>query len=153
MASIIKNPKDLWAGIMYTGLGGTAVIVSRSYSMGTLLRMGPGYFPTVLGGLLVLIGIIVIVRAFFKHGEKIAPFAWKRLALALGSVVLFGLLVRGAGLALAILILVLMSAVAHDKFKLAPSIILAISMALFSILVFIKGLGVPIRILGTWFGN
>jgi putative tricarboxylic transport membrane protein len=121
--------------------------------MGTLLRMGPGYFPTVLGGLLVLIGIIVIVRSFFKHGEKIAPFAWKRLALALGSVVLFGLLVRGAGLALAIFILVLMSAFAHDKFKLAPSIILAISMALFSILVFIKGLGVPLRILGTWFGN
>jgi putative tricarboxylic transport membrane protein len=153
MTSYIKNPKDFWTGIMYVGMGGAALMLSQNYTMGSTLRMGPGYFPTVLGSLLALVGLASIVRSVIKPGEQIAAFAWRGLALALGSVVLFGILVRGAGLAPAVVLMVLMSAFAHEKFKLVPSIVLAIGMALFSVLVFIKGLGVPLRILGTWFGN
>ena len=61
MTSIIKNPKDFWTGVMYTGLGGIVVMLSRSYNFGSAVRMGPGYFPTVLGGLLFLIGWACLV--------------------------------------------------------------------------------------------
>jgi len=153
MTSRIKNPKDFWTGVMYVGLGGTAVMLSRSYTIGTAVRMGPGYFPTVLGGLLFLIGLIAMVRSFIAPGEKIAPFAWKGLVLALGAVLLFGFLIKGAGFAPAVFFLVLVSASAHEKFELVPAIVLAVGMTIFSVLIFITGLRVPMQTLGTWFGN
>lgn len=61
---MIKNGKDLWAGLMFLGFGLGFMIASKNYNMGTAVRMGPAYFPTLLGGLLALMGAIVLVRAF-----------------------------------------------------------------------------------------
>ena len=46
--------KDLWAGLMLVGIGAGSMFVARNYPFGTALRMGPGYFPVILGGLLVV---------------------------------------------------------------------------------------------------
>ena len=100
MSSLIKHPKDFYSGLMYAAIGGGAIVVAGGYNMGTSVRMGPGYFPTILGALLVLVGVISMVRSFTHEGERIKTFSWKEIALVLGSVVLFGLLVRGAGLVL-----------------------------------------------------
>jgi len=51
----IKNPEDFWAGIMFLGFGVLAVYISQDYPMGTAMRMGPGYFPTYLGALLIVL--------------------------------------------------------------------------------------------------
>lgn len=63
---MIKNGKDLWAGLMFLGFGLGFMIASKNYNMGTAVRMGPAYFPTLLGGLLALMGAIVLARAFFS---------------------------------------------------------------------------------------
>lgn len=147
-----KHPKDFWAGVMYLVIGIGAVLIARNYNLGTAGRMGPGYFPTILAGLLALIGAASIVRSYFHEGEAITPFAWRKLAQVIGSIVLFGILVRGAGLAIALMLLVLISAWASVYFKWKSALLLALGTTVFSVLLFVKALGVPFPILGSWFG-
>ena len=82
MALAIRSPKDFWAGLLYGGVGAAAVVIARDYSWGRGGRMGPAYFPTILGALLLLIGIVSLVRAFAVRGEPIGPIAWKGAALS-----------------------------------------------------------------------
>ena len=103
------NLKDFLIGIIYIAFGLSAVVIAREYSMGTALRMGPAYFPTVLGGLLILVGLISVVRGFLRPGTPVGGVALKKLALITLSVIVFGLIVKGAGLIIALPVLVIMS--------------------------------------------
>jgi hypothetical protein len=150
---MIRSTKDFWTGVLYVFFGSSAVLIAREYGMGTALRMGPGYFPTVLGVLLALIGIISLVRSFIATGSPIGGLAFKGLLLVVGSTLVFGFIVRGAGLAVALPVLVIMSAYASVRFRWGPSLALAAGLTLFCVLVFLKGLGVPLPILGSWFGG
>ena len=152
MSSLIKHPKDFYAGLMYATIGAAAVLIARDYNLGSSVRMGPGYFPTILGCLLFIVGSISMVRGFTKRGEAIEAFAWRNLFLVLGSVVLFGLTVRGAGLLLSLILLVFVSAFASSEFKLKTTLILAVVSSSLSALIFAKWLGLPFAIFGTWFG-
>ncbi|MEC4723396.1 tripartite tricarboxylate transporter TctB family protein [Noviherbaspirillum sp. CPCC 100848] len=152
MRVLISNPKDFWSGAIFIGFGLTAVLIGRDYSMGTAGRMGPGYFPTILGGLLATIGAVAVVRSMLTQGAAISRFTLKGLGLVLGATLLFGVLVRGAGLPIAIVVMVLLSGLASIKFKLVPFAIVAIGMAIFCSLVFVKALGLPMPLIGTWFG-
>jgi Tripartite tricarboxylate transporter TctB family len=150
---MIRSTKDFWTGVLYVFFGSSAVLIARDYGMGTALRMGPAYFPTVLGVLLALIGIISLVRSFIETGSPIGAFAFKGLLLVVGSTLVFGFIVRGAGLAVALPVLVITSAYASVRFRWGPSLALAAGLTLFCVLVFLKGLGVPLPILGSWFGG
>ena len=121
--------------------------------MGSAGRMGPAYFPTALGILLSLVGAGAFVRSFFRQGEPIGRLYWRELTLVLVAVVLFGFLVRDAGLVPATLVLVMISAYASDKFNLAKTVALAIGAALFAVGLFVKLLGLPMPIFGPWFGG
>jgi len=150
----IRNPKDFWTGIIYLVFGGFAFWIARDYGMGTASRMGPGYFPTVLSGLLMLFGVIAIVRSFIVPGEPIGEFAWKAAVLVLLATLLFGFLIIRGGLIAALLALVLVSASASDKFKFDWKATLGLVLLVaFCSLVFVKGLGVPMPLLGTWFDS
>jgi len=151
--SAIRNPKDFWAGLIYLGIGLGAVYIAQDYEMGTAVRMGPGYFPNVLGSALALIGLIALLRSFMRPGEAIGRLAWREALLVLGATAIFGMLVRGAGLALSLLVLVVISAYASRQFRLRSSVLLALGLALFSVLVFIKGLGIPLPLWGKWLGG
>jgi hypothetical protein len=150
--SFIRHPKDFWTGIIFLFIGLAAVVIGRDYTMGTAGRMGPAYFPTVLGGLLALIGLIGVIRSFLRAGEPVGKFYIKEIVLILAAVLLFGFLVRGAGLVPAALLLVLMSAYASPKFTWGASLLLAIGLAVFAVVVFVKLLGLPMPILGPWLG-
>ena len=146
----MRNPRDLWTGIIFAGIGGAAVVIARDYPMGTATRMGPAYFPALVGAVLALLGVISIVRAFLQPGEPLRGFAWKPAVLVLASTVLFGVMVRRLGLGPAVVVLVLVSAVASTMFRWAPALALAVGLAIFSILVFVKGLGLPLAAFGGW---
>lgn len=152
MSLQIRNPKEFWSGIMFTIFGASALLIGREYTIGSAGRMGPGYFPTVLSGILALLGLIAIVRSFFGKGEPLGEFAIKETALILVAVVLFGFLLRGAGLVVAVPALVMVSAYASGKFEWKSSLMLAIGGAIFCAAVFVLGLGVPMPIAGSWFG-
>jgi hypothetical protein len=66
----IKSPKDFWAGVMFIGMGGFfAIWALTHYQMGTAVRMGPAYFPALLGGLLAFLGAIVLFESFVLKAE------------------------------------------------------------------------------------
>lgn len=153
MPSFIRHPKDFWTGIIFLCIGLAAIIIGLDYSMGTAGKMGPAYFPTILGGLLALIGLVATVRSFFIEGEPIGKFAVKELILILTGVLLFGFTIRGGGLVLAVFSIILFSAFASAKFKWMHGVALAAGMTAFAVVVFVKLLGLPIAIFGPWFGG
>lgn len=153
MPTFIRHPKDFWSGIVFLFFGLSAIVIGQDYEMGTAGRMGPAYFPSVLGGLLSLVGAASLIRSFFRQGEPIGRLYWRELVLVLVAVLLFGFLVRDAGLIPATLVLIMISSYAGQKFNLKHSIALAIGAALFAVGLFVKLLGLPMPMLGPWFGG
>jgi hypothetical protein len=148
-----RNPKDLWTGALFIAVGLAAVYFAQNQPIGTAMRMGPAYFPTMLGLLLALIGIALVVRSFLRRGLSVGTFALGKVAWIVGSILLFGLLLRGMGLVVAIIIIVVMSAYASEKFRWPVALLLAVGIAVSSAIVFIVLLGIPIPIIGTWIGG
>jgi hypothetical protein len=143
----IKSPKDFWAGIMFISIGLFFVIVAQtSYQMGTAVRMGPGYFPTVLGGLLAVLGGIVLFDSFVLTGDKVAKFHFRPLLFILASSLAFAYLLKPLGLVLASIALVFISALGGHEFKFKEVAILAVVLVIFSVIVFVKGLTLPFPI-------
>jgi hypothetical protein len=152
MTALIRSQKDFWAGLLYAGFGGAAIVIARDYGMGSSSRMGPAYFPTVLGSLLLLIGLASLIRSFFTSGEPIGAIAWKGMFLVTLGTVLFGVLLRPAGLIAALAALILVSAAASIKFRFDwRALSMMAGLIVFCGLVFVKGLGLPVSLLGTWF--
>ena len=149
----IRHPKDFWIGIIFLFFGLAAILIGRDYTMGSAGRMGPAYFPTVLGGLLTVVGAIGAMRAFLRNGEAIGRFHFRELLLILTAVILFGVLMRGAGLVPAVLVLVVLSAWASPRFRWREALLLAAGLAAFSVLVFAMLLGLPMQAFGPWFGS
>src|SRR3990172_1683875 len=113
---MIRSSKDFWTGLIYIFFGVSAILVARDYAMGTGIKMGPAYFPTILGGVLSAIGAIAVVRSFIVPGTPIGAFTFKGFTLVSVSVLMFGFIVRGAGLAVALPLLVIISACASARF-------------------------------------
>jgi putative tricarboxylic transport membrane protein len=149
----MRNPKDFWTGLIYIAFGSSAILIAREYGMGTAIKMGPAYFPTILGGLLAGIGAISVIRSFIMPGTPIGAFAFKALSLVTVSVVIFGFIVRGAGLVVALPLLVIISASASTRFRWHATLIMAAGLTIFCVLVFVEGLGIPLPIIGSWFGG
>ena len=145
------NNRDFWAGVMLIVVGAGSVIIARNYAFGTSLRMGPGYFPSVLGGGLVLFGLYLVV-AGLRRNEKMEGSNWSLRALIVLplSLVLFGLLMEHAGFIPALLVLIFGSAAAGTEFKPVEVLLLAVGLTAFSVALFIYGLGLPYPLLTGW---
>jgi len=150
----LRNPKDFWSGIMFAAIGFAFAIVVKvyEYPMGTASRMGPGYFPFVLGNALGILGIIILLKSLVSDGGKVSKFAWRPIAWILGGVIIFGLTVKLVGLALAIVTLVLIASFGGHEFKLKEQLIAGLILAVGSIGVFVYGLKLPFPIWPSFFG-
>ena len=96
----IANKRDVLAGLMFVGIGLGALAVATGYRMGTPVRMGAGFFPVLLSGLLVFLGVVVAWGGL-RSGEAAAPrLAWRPLLVIAGSVALFAVMLDRAGLVL-----------------------------------------------------
>jgi putative tricarboxylic transport membrane protein len=135
--------KDFWGGAMLIVSGAATMVIARNYSFGTTLRMGPGYFPTVLGGILVLFGLYLLVTGL-RAGEKITGSWSLRAMIALPlAFVLFGVLMTYAGFVPALLVLIFGSALASPQFKLIEVVLLSVLLTALSVALFVWGLGLP----------
>lgn len=143
----IKSPKDFWAGVMFVAFGaGMGAIAVNNYQMGSAVRMGPAYFPTVLGGLLAALGLILLVRSLALKGEKVPHFHFRPLLLILLAVVAFGYSVKPLGVLGAVALVVYIGALGGHEFKWKEVTILYVVLFVFSVLVFVKGLTLPFPI-------
>jgi hypothetical protein len=143
----IKSPKDFWAGLMFIGTGVFFLVWALThYQMGTAVRMGPAYFPVMLGGLLAFLGLLVLLEAFAMQGPKIPAFALRPLILISAACVVYGYLMKPLGLIGATAALVFISAYGGHEFKWKEVTILFLILIVFSVLVFVKGLTLPFPI-------
>ena len=136
----ITHPKDFYAGLMFFLIGLIGMILAFGYPLGTASRMGPGYFPRVLGGLLMLLGAILSIRSFTETGAPLSGFHWRSIALVLGGVCLFAAIVNYVGLVIATTALIFVTGYASKEFNVKESIISSVVLSTVSVLLFIVGL-------------
>jgi putative tricarboxylic transport membrane protein len=143
--------RDLFAGLLYILLGAVAMWIARDYPFGSALRMGPGYFPSVLGGIMIAFGIIVVLMGV-KNNEKIKPgFSWRALIVLPIATVVFGVTMEHGGFIPALLLLIPVSAAASKEFNWLEVLLLTIGLTILSLAVFIWGLGLPYPMIkGIW---
>ena len=142
----IKAPRDFWAGLMFIAFGVGFAWVAQNYQMGTSVRMGPAYFPTMLGGILAVIGVAIFVQSLISAGSAVPKFYFRPLILIVVATVLFGILLKPLGLVLSVAMLVGVGAFGGFEFKTKEVAILYVVLAIFSVWVFVKGLGLPIPV-------
>lgn len=138
---------------MFVAVGAFAVVVAQGYPMGSALKMGPAYFPSVLGALLALVGAVAMLRGVVRPGEAVGRFVWRDLLLIVSATVVFGVLIRGAGLVAAVAAIVLVGAYASTRFRARDALLLAAGLCALCVLLFIKALGMPLQMFGPWFGQ
>ncbi len=140
---VARNSRDVWAGLMLIGTGAAAMLIARGYPAGTVLRMGPGYFPRVLGGLLILFGLVVLVRGVRRPEPIEGGFPLRPLVLLPLAIVGFAVLVEHAGFVPALVALGFGSAAAGREFRLVEVVLLTALLTALSVAVFVWALGLP----------
>lgn len=143
---MVRSRKDLYGGLLLVAFGVAAIVLGRDYPLGSAARMGPGYFPRMLGILLTVIGCVLILNSLRNEGSPIAPWKWRPTMVVLGSVVLFGAIVQYLGLALSTVVLIVMSSAASTEFRAREAVIGAIGLAILAVAVFILGLKLQLPI-------
>ena len=148
----IKSPKDFWAGLMFIVFGLFFLVVARNYQMGSAVRMGPAYFPTVLGGIMAVLGAIVFFQALLFEGPKVPKLSFKPLFFISLALVLFGYLLKPLGFVLSLIVLIFVCAFGGHEFKVKEVAILTVVLIIFSVLVFVKGLTLPFALWPDFLG-
>jgi hypothetical protein len=143
---VIRNPKDFWAGLLFVGLGIGAIVVGSRYPLGTAARMGPGYFPRILGILLIVLGTIIVARGLRTHGDPVPGWKWWPTSIVLASVVLFGLVVSKLGVAISTVMLIVTASVASHEFRPKESLVSGILLAALAVGVFVIALNLQLPI-------
>ena len=146
--------KDLLAGAVFAGFGLAFAITSTTYDIGTPLRMGPGFFPLVLGGILVVLGVSIAVKGLVAgEGGDVGPVPWRALVLLLAAIVFFGFTVRDLGLVPALFVSVLLAALAGRGVRIVPAVVIAAGLTALSVLIFVVLLQLRLPLVGPWLGG
>jgi hypothetical protein len=141
----IRAPKDFWAGVMFCGFAAVGILAARGYSFGSAGKMGPGYFPLMLGLVLGGLGAILIGRSIIIDGEPVPRLHLVPLAVIAVAVCLFGVMIEPLGLIVSLAVLIALAARAGPQFRLVETIALALALIGFSVGVFVYALGLPIN--------
>lgn len=165
---MIVNTKDLLAGLLFVGLGLFFGIYAYSdLEFGTAFRMGPGFFPMVLACLLIVIGLVVALQSINKEQSPMTAMAFRGMLFILVAPVVFGLVLRGFNIRLpgmsepiyqlkalgfvpAVVLVCAISAFASRRMTLVKGLVITVLMTAFCVVVFIKGLGLPVPLFGVF---
>src|SRR5437879_4340108 len=139
----IRSQKDFWSGLLFIAIAVFFMAMATRYRLGTPEKMGPAFFPIMVGLLLAGLGAILAGRAFVIDGAPIDRLHLPPLAVTIAAVVLFGLAFHWLGLVAAIVVLVIVGGYADRSARLIESIGLAVVLAFFSVAVFVWLLGLP----------
>ena len=152
MTPDLRTSKDFLAGLLFLAIGTGAIVVARDYPFGTAMRMGSGYFPTVLGGILVLFGTFLMARGTRLLERSSLAWGWWPLACIVASMVLFGFLMPRLGLVPALVALFFVSALGGREFRFKEVLALTAVMTAFAVAVFVYVLKLPFQLFpGVYF--
>jgi Tripartite tricarboxylate transporter TctB family len=144
---------DILAGLIFVAFGLAFAIASLRYQLGTPLRMGPGYFPLVLGGILVLLGLLIVGKGFVAGAspeERLGSLPWRALLLIVVAVLFFGLTVRGLGLIPATAVTALLTALASYRTGILAAVAIAAGLTVLCVLIFVLALQLRLPLFGPW---
>lgn len=150
---MIVDRANALCGAIFIVLGAAFAVQSYGLELGTAFRMGPGYFPLGLAVVLVLLGGIILFQALRVKGEPIGAVAWRGMLFILPAPVVFGLTLRGLGFVPSIFAACLIACFASRRMTFGWALLLSAAVTLFAWAVFLKGLGLPFRPIGTWIGG
>lgn len=138
----IRNKRDFWSGIMFLTVGVLFVLLSRQYQLGTAAKMGPGYFPTVLGGMLAALGALISLGSTAKSNPKseLVAVGWRELIMVLLAVMVFAFLLPKLGMVIALIALIAIAARASHEFSLRDTALATVFLLVLSYVVFVWGL-------------
>jgi putative tricarboxylic transport membrane protein len=146
----VKNPQDLAAGVLLCGIGIAGWVLVRHLPMGTAFRMGPAYVPTVVSWMTAGIGVVLVARSLLVRGPRLPVARARPLGVVLGSFALFGLLIEGAGLVLASVVLVLAARLAARERRWKEAIVVGAALTAFAVVIFHVLLGLPMPVWPRW---
>jgi hypothetical protein len=146
----VKSPQDLGAGLVFVLIGVAGLVFGQDLAFGSAARMGPGYFPTLLSWLIIAIGLVLAIKSLATEGPAIEPLQFRPLLAILVAILGFGALIDRVGLAFSAAALTLVAACARRKVNLTETLLLAVGLALFTVLIFAYALKQP---LPAWWGR
>lgn len=143
---MIRNTRDVLAGLLFMAFGAVALFLAQSYAIGTAARMGPGYFPRLLGFLLLGLGALQLVLGLRSRLAARLDLHWRPLTILLVSVSLFVVLTPWIGLVASGMALVLSSSAASREFRWREALVAGVVLGAAAAALFVRGLGVPLPI-------
>ncbi len=146
----VKSPQDFGAGLLFILIGAAGLVFGRDLAFGTGRSMGPGYFPTIISSLIVLIGVITALKALVIEGPSIEPIRLRPVVLLLASVLVFALTIGVTGVIVSALALLFLAAYARRDVNALETLIFAVIVTAAVILLFVYALGQPLPI---WWGT
>lgn len=146
MGLAVRNPRDFFAGLIFLVVGVLAAILSRDYPIGSAVRMGPGYFPFLLGALLASLGAIISARSLALRGPAIEGVDPRALILVLAAVAAFAATIESAGIVIAATLLLVVGAAASRESRYREVIALTLLLVALTVGVFVYGLRLPFRL-------
>ena len=146
----IRSPRDFWAGLVFIAIAAAYIWIAWGYRYGTAQRMGPGFFPIWVAGLLASLGLVITVRALIVSGPPIGRIGFRQLIVTLLAVAAFGIALTWLGLVAAIVALVLVGSLADPSARPLEVIVLAAFLAAFSVGIFVWLLGLPLQVWPDW---
>lgn len=143
----LRNNKDFLAGLLLVGIGALGFYTALDYPFGSALRMGPGYFPRVLSGIMIAFGLFILIRGILAAEKVKGVWGWKALAFIMASFVVFGWTMDRFGFIPALVAMFFLATLGGHEFKWKEVVILTAIMTVFAIGVFIYGLGMPYQLI------
>ena len=154
----LHNAKDFWSGVLFAAVGLFFIVTVQELRLGTAARMGPAYFPTILGGLLTLLGLLLVLRGFLSRASlttadahRVEPFHWRILTLILGSVLVFSFLLNTCGIFLAVGAMIFVSACAEKKVHWKETLAVVVVLDAIVWVTFVYGIGMQIPVWPSFF--
>jgi hypothetical protein len=144
--SRVKDHKDFWSGVLFVAFGCAGLWFGRNFPVGTLSRMGPGFFPIMMSVALIGTGAFLLARSLVVSGEPIERIALWPQFLILAAIVAFGLLIERVGLAGSVAAVAVISGIAARGLRWFELAALAIAMSALSVVLFVYLLGQPIPV-------
>jgi hypothetical protein len=146
-----KAIRDVLAGSAFIGFGLAFAVGATTYEIGTALRMGPGYFPLVLGGVLVLLGVLVVTKGLIAgEGAAIGPVPWRAAGLIVAALLFFGATIRGLGVVPSVFVTALLAGWSGHRPGAVAPVVIAVGLTAVSVIVFIVALQLRLPLFGPW---
>jgi len=146
-----RSTADLLAGGIFVLIGGAFVVGSLSYELGTPLRMGPGYFPLLVGAILAALGLAIVVKGLVAGEElSLEAIPWRAVIVIVVALLFFGFTVRRLGFVPTSAVTALLTTLASRRMRPLTAVAVAAGLTVASTLIFVVGLQLRIPLWGPW---